>query len=52
MPSPGFVHLHAHSVYSLLDGHSRLPAMVARAAELNMPAIALTDHGVMYGASR
>jgi DNA polymerase-3 subunit alpha len=45
-----FVHLHNHTEYSLLDGASRIPAMVARAAELEMPAIALTDHGVMYGA--
>ncbi|HVH63933.1 MAG TPA: DNA polymerase III subunit alpha [Candidatus Dormibacteraeota bacterium] len=45
-----FVHLHNHTEYSLLDGASRIPAMVARAAELGMPAIALTDHGVMYGA--
>ena len=45
-----FVHLHNHTEYSLLDGASRIPAMVARAAELGMPALAMTDHGVMYGA--
>ena len=45
-----FVHLHNHTEYSLLDGASRIGAMVARAAELEMPALALTDHGVMYGA--
>ena len=45
-----FVGLHIHSDYSLLDGASQLPKLVARAAELEMPAIALTDHGVMYGA--
>ena len=45
-----FVHLHNHTEYSLLDGASRIPAMVSRAAELGMPAIGLTDHGVMYGA--
>ncbi|HEV2026959.1 MAG TPA: DNA polymerase III subunit alpha [Candidatus Dormibacteraeota bacterium] len=45
-----FVHLHNHTEYSLLDGASRIPAMVGRAAELEMPALALTDHGVMYGA--
>ena len=45
-----FVPLHNHSDYSLLDGASQLPAMVERAKELGMPAIALTDHGVMYGA--
>ncbi|BFM41091.1 DNA polymerase III subunit alpha [Synechocystis sp. LKSZ1] len=45
-----FVGLHIHSDYSLLDGASQLPALVDRAVELGMPAIALTDHGVMYGA--
>src|SRR5882762_8872034 len=45
-----FVHLHNHTEYSLLDGASRIPAMVARAVELEMPAIGITDHGVMYGA--
>jgi DNA polymerase-3 subunit alpha len=45
-----FVGLHIHSDYSLLDGASQLPALVDRAVELKMPAIALTDHGVMYGA--
>lgn len=46
----GFVGLHIHSDYSLLDGASQLPQLVDRAKELDMPAIALTDHGVMYGA--
>jgi DNA polymerase-3 subunit alpha len=45
-----FVHLHCHSEYSLLDGLSRIPQLVARAKELGQPAVALTDHGVMYGA--
>src|SRR6202162_1488362 len=45
-----FIHLHNHTEYSLLDGASRIPALVARAAELEMPALAVTDHGVMYGA--
>ena len=45
-----FVGLHIHSDYSLLDGASQLPALIDRALELDMPAIALTDHGVMYGA--
>ena len=45
-----FVGLHIHSDYSLLDGASQIPPMIDRALELNMPAIALTDHGVMYGA--
>ncbi|KGG12638.1 MULTISPECIES: DNA polymerase III subunit alpha [Prochlorococcus] len=46
----GFVPLHNHSDYSLLDGASQLPSMVERAKELGFPALALTDHGVMYGA--
>ncbi|REK64790.1 MAG: DNA polymerase III subunit alpha [Cohnella sp.] len=46
----GFVHLHVHSEYSLLDGASRIREMAARAAELGMKALALTDHGVLYGA--
>ncbi|MGB5770444.1 MAG: DNA polymerase III subunit alpha [Crocosphaera sp.] len=45
-----FVGLHIHSDYSLLDGASQLNALIERAIELEMPAIALTDHGVMYGA--
>jgi len=44
-----FVHLHTHSEYSLLDGAARLDRLVKRAADLGMPALALTDHGVMYG---
>ena len=45
-----FVHLHVHSHYSLLDGLAKIPELVAKAKEYNMPALALTDHGVMYGA--
>lgn len=45
-----FVGLHIHSDYSLLDGASQLPELIDRALDLGMPAIALTDHGVMYGA--
>ncbi|HYK98202.1 MAG TPA: DNA polymerase III subunit alpha [Candidatus Acidoferrales bacterium] len=45
-----FVHLHTHSEYSLLDGLSRISDLVARARELEMPALALTDHGALYGA--
>ncbi len=45
-----FVGLHVHSEYSLLDGASQLPNLIDRASELGMVAIALTDHGVMYGA--
>ncbi|MDT8307058.1 MAG: DNA polymerase III subunit alpha, partial [Anaerolineae bacterium] len=44
-----FVHLHVHSEFSLLDGLSRIPHLAARARELNMPALALTDHGTMHG---
>ncbi|MCC6484747.1 MAG: DNA polymerase III subunit alpha [Armatimonadetes bacterium] len=50
MASTQFVHLHAHSEYSLLDGACRIRQMVRKAADLQMPAVALTDHGVMYGA--
>src|SRR3990167_7749477 len=45
-----FVHLHNHSEYSLLDGLSRMEDMVARAKELNMSTLAMTDHGNLYGA--
>ena len=45
-----FVHLHVHSEYSLLDGLPKIRNLVARAKELEMPSVALTDHGVMYGA--
>ncbi len=43
-----FVHLHLHTEYSLLDGATRIDDMLARCKELNMPAIAVTDHGNMY----
>jgi DNA polymerase-3 subunit alpha len=49
MPTP-FVHLHNHSEFSLLDGASKIKDMVKYAVEMEMPALALTDHGVMYGA--
>jgi DNA polymerase III subunit alpha len=45
-----FVHLHTHSEYSLLDGANRLSDLIRRTQELEMPALALTDHGCMYGA--
>ena len=45
-----FVHLHVHTEYSLLDGACRIPALAKRAAELGQTALAITDHGVMYGA--
>lgn len=44
-----FVHLHNHSDFSLLDAATRIPDMVARAVELKMPALALTDHGYLFG---
>ncbi len=50
MPEAPFVHLHVHSEYSILDGACRIPDLAARAAELEMPAVALTDHGSLAGA--
>lgn len=44
-----FVHLHTHTEYSLLDGAARIEKLVNRAVELEMSALAITDHGVMYG---
>ena len=45
-----FTHLHVHTEYSLLDGMCRIPQLVSRAKELGMDSLAITDHGVMYGA--
>src|SRR6059058_2317939 len=45
-----FVHLHTHTEFSLLDGASRITSLFEKAAELEMPAIAVTDHGAMFGA--
>lgn len=45
-----FIHLHVHSEYSLLDGSIRLKDLINKAIDFEMPSIALTDHGVMYGA--
>src|SRR3989344_2572958 len=50
MTKPQLVHLHVHSHYSLLDGLGKVPDLVSRAVELGMPALAITDHGVMHGA--
>ena len=47
--SDSFVHLHLHTAYSLLDGMIRTKELAARAAELGMPAVAMTDHGNLYG---
>src|SRR5689334_6213482 len=48
--SDSFVHLHCHTEYSTLDGACRVSDAVKKAAQLGMPALAITDHGVMYGA--
>ncbi len=45
-----FTHLHVHTEYSLLDGMSRIPRLISRAKDLGMEALAITDHGAMYGA--
>ena len=50
MSARPFVHLHCHSHYSLLDGAGTIDRLLARAKELEMPALALTDHGNLYGA--
>ncbi len=47
--SSDFVHLHVHTEFSLLDGQSRIKDLVARAKALKMPALGITDHGVMFG---
>jgi DNA polymerase-3 subunit alpha len=50
VPAPApFVHLHVHSEYSILDGACRIPALVEKAQRLEMPAVALTDHGSLAG---
>lgn len=48
--SDSFVHLHLHTEYSLLDGAVRIPDLMKRTKELGMPAVAMTDHGNLYGA--
>lgn len=50
MPSTPFVHLHCHSHYSLLDGANRIPDLISKTKELGMNALALTDHGNLFGA--
>src|SRR5208283_3753443 len=50
MAAPEFVHLHVHTQYSLLDGACRVDELVKKAADLCMPALAMTDHGNMFGA--
>ena len=44
-----FVHLHVHTEYSLLDGACRIGSMMERVKEMGQSAVAITDHGVMYG---
>lgn len=51
MDSPSFVHLHNHTEYSMLDGAAKITPMLAEAQRLEMPAIGMTDHGNMFGAS-
>jgi len=50
MHHTGFVHLHLHTQYSLLDGANKISDIVKKAAEYGMPALAITDHGNMFGA--
>ena len=45
----GFVHLHVHTEFSLLDGACRIDGLMDRVKELGQTAVAITDHGVMYG---
>ena len=45
-----FVHLHVHTEYSMLDGAARLPELLAEASRMGMPALAMTDHGNLFGA--
>src|SRR4051812_32427815 len=50
MPETPFVHLHCHTDYSLLDGACEIGQLMSLVAEQNMPAIAMTDHGNLFGA--
>src|SRR5436309_738605 len=50
MAGKSFVHLHNHSQFSLLDGASKIEELVAQAAKYGMPAVAVTDHGNLFGA--
>ena len=52
MPDESFVHLHNHSQFSLLDGAQRIEEMVEQAVAFKMPAVAITDHGNLFGAIR
>ena len=50
MAADSFVHLHLHTEYSMLDGANRIPEVMQKAKEFGMPAVAMTDHGNLYGA--
>src|SRR5205814_10064138 len=50
MPRDSFVHLHLHTEYSLLDGAIRMKELMKKAKEFKMPAVAMTDHGSLFGA--
>src|SRR5256885_10810221 len=50
MPRDSFVHLHLHTEYSLLDGAIRMRELMKKAKEFGMPAVAMTDHGNLFGA--
>ena len=52
MGQQNFVHLHLHTEFSLLDGANRIDELLDRAEELRMPAVAITDHGNMFGAMK
>ena len=49
MPAADFIHLHVHTAYSLLDGAIRLDDLIQTALDMEMPAVAITDHGSMFG---
>lgn len=49
MGANAFVHLHLHTEYSLLDGFARIEKLFGKVKELGMDAVAITDHGVMFG---
>src|SRR3984957_1146864 len=50
MPADPFIHLHLHTEYSTLDGAVRIPELMKKAKEFGMPAVAVTDHGNLFGA--
>ena len=49
-PDQSFVHLHNHTEYSMLDGAARIDELMSAALEMGMPAVAMTDHGYLFGA--